>query len=375
MSKEYILVPEKRFNMRREIIINDDVKLVMTKDEFGYLEVLDTLDDANFVRIVTYNISKESNDLIKKLETFPKGKDVIIVTNIPSRFKGYTSSYAKARAQNAIDKYIERLNPEIYSANVKTFFNFGNHSKIIMTDKMAYIGSANFSDESKNNNECGVLITNISVISKINEIFIQMQIDESVSYYSSKYMKAFVMISDMLTQAEVYYEDYYWSFFADSGHQHHGRGDEYRSFDAELSPITVENVDKLTYLIEDSIEELNNDEIYPDIFENINLDICKEIRDLFGIDSELEQFSRFNSDDKIQELFKEYLEDGDPEFLDEYAQTAVDNTGAINMDLADAIYETALIGKDKLEKLCEFLVDLLKKVEEKREVNEVIDNT
>lgn len=370
-----ILVLEKRFNVRREIKVSDDVKLVMTKNEFGYLEVLETLDDTNFIRIVTYNISKESDDLINKLETFPEGKDVIIITNIPGRFKRYTSSYARARAQDTIDKYIERLNPEKYDANLKTFFNFGNHSKIIMTDKMAYIGSANFSDESKNNNECGILITDVSVINNINEVFVQMQIDESVSYYSSEYMKVFVMISNMLTQAKVYYEDYYWSFFADSRHQHHGRSDEYRKFDAELSPITVENIEKLTYMIENSIEELNNDEIYPDILKNIDLDICKEIRHWFGVDSELEQFSRFNSDNKIQELFKEYLEEGDPELLDEYAQTAVDNTGAINMDLADAIYETALVGKDKLNKLCEFLVDLLKKVEEKREVNKVVDNT
>ena len=42
--------------MRAEIVVNEDVKLVMTRDEFGYSEVLDTLDDATFVRIVTYNI-------------------------------------------------------------------------------------------------------------------------------------------------------------------------------------------------------------------------------------------------------------------------------------------------------------------------------
>lgn len=179
----------------------------------------------------------------------------------------------------------------------------------------------------------------------------------------------------MLTQAEVYYENYYWSFFADSGHPHHGRGDVYRMVNAELSPITVENIENLTYIIEDSIEALNNDEIYPDIFQTINLDICMEIRCLFEIGSELEQFSRFDSKEKTQELFQKYLLEGDPELLNEYAQTAVDNTGAINMDLADTIYETALVGQDKLKKLCEFLVDLLKKVEDQRELNEAIDNT
>ena len=63
-----------------------------------------------------------------------------------------------------------------------------------MTDKMAYIGSANFSDESKHSNECGMLISDTRVIDEINEVFVQMQMDESVSYYSSKYMKVFVIV-------------------------------------------------------------------------------------------------------------------------------------------------------------------------------------
>ncbi|NSB14126.1 hypothetical protein [Clostridium beijerinckii] len=85
--------------MKNEIIINENVKLVMTKDEFGYSEVLETLDSAKFVRIITYNISKESDTLINKLEEFSENKDVIIVTNIPGRFEEYTSYYAKGRAK------------------------------------------------------------------------------------------------------------------------------------------------------------------------------------------------------------------------------------------------------------------------------------
>lgn len=44
--------------MRSEISINSEVKLVMTKDEFGYLEILDTMKESTFVRVITYNISK-----------------------------------------------------------------------------------------------------------------------------------------------------------------------------------------------------------------------------------------------------------------------------------------------------------------------------
>ncbi|MCC0684328.1 phospholipase D-like domain-containing protein [Clostridioides sp. ZZV14-6345] len=188
--------------MRNEIKINDDVKLIMTNDEFRYSEVLDTLEKATFVRIVTYNISAESKQLIEKIENFKEDKDVVIITNIPARFKKYTSSYAKNRAKKTIANYIDKLNPEKYDANMRTFFNFGNHSKIIMTDAVAYIGSANFSDESKKNNEeypeifqdldlsiCEEIITYFKRNSKL-EKFSRFDVDNKTSELFEEYASA-----------------------------------------------------------------------------------------------------------------------------------------------------------------------------------------
>ncbi|AQS18319.1 phospholipase D-like domain-containing protein [Clostridium beijerinckii] len=361
--------------MKNEIIINENVKLVMTKDEFGYSEVLETLDSAKFVRIITYNISKESDTLINKLEEFSENKDVIIVTNIPGRFEEYTSYYAKGRAKKTINNYIEKLNPENYDASIKTFFNFDNHSKIIMTNTMAYIGSANFSDESKNNNECGVLIKDERIITEINSVFVQMQIDEAIPYYSSEYTKVFVMIANLLTQAEIYYEDYYWSFFEDSGHPHHGIGDVYRGFNADLSPILVEKIESFSYEIEEVISDLNDTGVYEDIFGELDLSICEEIRDCFSVNSELEVFSRFDVQDKTEELFQEYQLNGDYENIDEYAQMACDDANQIQFDLIDEIYQTSLDGMSVLKRLNEFLSNLLKELEDKKKVNKAVDNT
>lgn len=361
--------------MRSEININNEVKLVMTKDEFGYSEVLDTMNEAKFVRVVTYNISKESENLINILEDFTDDKDVIIITNIPNRFKRYTSSYAKGRAKQSINNYIEKLNPDNYDANIRTFFNFGNHSKIIMTDKMAYIGSANFSDESKCNNECGIIIKDSRIIKEINDVFIKMQIEESVEYYCSTYMKVFVMIANIVSKAEMYYEEYYWSFFQDSGHQHHGRGDEYRGFDASLSPTLVEDIVGLSYEIEEALKYLNDEEIYIDIFEELDVSICEQIRNYFDIDSELEIFSRFDVEQETHNIFQEYLELGNPDYTDDYAQSAIDDAGEIQMNLIDGIYQTSLDGMEILNDLKVFVIDLLNKVEERKEINEAIDNT
>lgn len=361
--------------MKNEIIINENVKLIMTRDEFGYSEVLESLNTAKFIRVVTYNISKESDILIDKIEKLSESKDVIIVSNIPGRFKKYTSSYARGKAKMGIENYIERLNPDNYDANIRTFFNFGNHSKIIMSDTVAYVGSANFSDESKNNNECGILIRDKRVINEIDSIFVQMQIDESIPYYSSMYTKVFVMIANLLNQSEIYSEDYYWSFFEDSGHPHHGIGDVYRGFDASLSPILVENIETFSYEVEEIILGLSNDKVYPDIFRELDLDILEEIRKWFGTNSKLEVFSRFNIQEKTEELFEEYQLNGDPDNLEYYAQEACDNANEMLFNLIDEIYQTSLEGLDLLKRLTKFLSYLLEKLEDKKEVNDTIDNT
>lgn len=361
--------------MKNEIIINRNAKLIMTKDEFGYSEVLESLDTAKFIRIVTYNISKESDILINKIEKFSEEKDIIVITNIPGRFEKYTSSYAKNKAKKGIENYIERLNPDNYEANVKTFFNFGNHSKIIMSDTAAYIGSANFSDESRKNNECGVLIKDKHIISELDNIFVQMQIDESIPYYSSTYTKTFIMIANLLNQSELYLEEYYWSFFQDSGHQHYGRGDEYRGFDASLSPILIEKIESLSYEIEDTILGLKDDVIYSDIFEELNLDVLDEVKNWFGGNSDLEVFSRFDIQEKTDELFQEYIKSVDPDDIDNYAQMAFDDASEIASDLINDIYQSSLDGLEVLERLTKFLSCLLDKLDDKKEINNEIDNT
>lgn len=173
-----------------------------------------------------------------------------------------------------------------------------------MIDKIAYIGSANFSDASQNNNECGVIIKDSCIIQEVNDVFIKMQIEESEPYYTSEYIKIFTGVASMMTKLELLYEDYYWSFYGDSGHPHHNLGDAYRSFDAELSPIVVGNIEELTYEIEETIEHYNNEGVFQLIFRGLDVSICQNTRKWFEDGSKLEKFSRFDRGDKTQHLFE-----------------------------------------------------------------------
>lgn len=62
-----------------------------------------------------------------------------------------------------------------HSAGFSAFFNLHNHAKIIVTENIVYIGSANFSNESAKSIETGVIIEDRDFFAEI--------VKDSLSYY------------------------------------------------------------------------------------------------------------------------------------------------------------------------------------------------
>ena len=145
-------------------------KFVYCPGGFNYQEVLDDFKRAKKVRIITYNISGTGNTdpLLEQIKKLGEDVDVQIITNIPSRFETYYSSATgeamRSRAKHNIEVYLKKLNPESFTTTFSVSFNFFNHAKIIGTENIVYIGSANFSNESKQNIETGVIIKDLSLI-------------------------------------------------------------------------------------------------------------------------------------------------------------------------------------------------------------------
>lgn len=139
-------------------IANINGELVLSKDENGYAEVLEDFQDASSITIVTYNISSYKDDLLSNLHQLSSDKEVMVITKVPSRWEYYRNDYKKEEALKQMEQYCSRLDPGNFSCHLSTFFNQKNHAKIIMTENIAYIGSQNFSDESRNNFESGIII-------------------------------------------------------------------------------------------------------------------------------------------------------------------------------------------------------------------------
>lgn len=164
------------------------MEILLSNNNYGFQKILDDFKDSTYINIVTYNISSGDTDgellnLLKSLEN----KFIRIITNIPKRFSMYYSTSLKENANKSIKKYLEKLEPSSFKSDVEIYFNFKNHSKIYSTDNYTYIGSQNFSDESKNNYEVGIIIDNKEVGINYGDNFIEELIydhtDDTIRFY------------------------------------------------------------------------------------------------------------------------------------------------------------------------------------------------
>lgn len=164
-------------------------EFVCSRESLNYQAVLDDFKNAKQIRILTYNISKKnySNLLIDALKKVPETVDVQIITNIPSRYPSYFSAYGGKKARETMEVYLDKLNPENFQSNPYVAFNFTNHAKIIGTENIVYIGSANYSDESKDNIESGTLIRDKNFIHKLYEEVFPVIVNESTPYFDDDF--------------------------------------------------------------------------------------------------------------------------------------------------------------------------------------------
>lgn len=159
----------------------ENIEIRLSKNEYGFKKILDDFKDTKYINIITFNFSKESYDLLSILKNLKNKEKIRIITNIPGRWECYRGDYFKKNAKIIINKYLKNLEPNSFSSPVEIYFNFENHAKIYSTDNYTYLGSQNFSDESKNNHEIGIIINNNIYEKNLGETFIEELI------YNSEY--------------------------------------------------------------------------------------------------------------------------------------------------------------------------------------------
>lgn len=372
-----------------------EAKFVGGKGEHNYQEVIDDFKNASFIGIVTFNISKyESGNLITELKAACKaGATATVITNIPKRFDNYVADKYAFAASSVIKKYIRYLDAENYDMRISAFFNFSNHAKIIMTNNVVYWGSANYSDESKGNYECGVISRDSDLIRKIREQVFPEIISKSVPYYRYNVAEAIANLNDAYSVcASAWSEIYDASFEEWSDFETHFQPQMiYRTNDSGISARMLQVILEKLERFEDALSVVGDVidyyyERYDDLpeeaeqleklYDDYNKDFENMLSVIRGLFDDIEQLAHYSWDDEVSRIVNEdYGMESFDENLDHYMQLAMDEA---NGDYSTLIEEAEPTIKEILESL-EMMQDYYRKMHDTLysllQLNSAIDNT
>ncbi|MFS3912946.1 hypothetical protein ACL9ST_01625 [Bacillus australimaris] len=363
--------------MRREVEFTR-AKFIMTKDELGYGDVLEDFATAEFIYIVTYNISRKIETLLEELRDVPEDTEIKVFTNIPSRFNEYTKEWAIRNARTLIDIYVAKLDPEKFNEKFKSLFVFNNHAKIIMTNNIGYIGSANYSSESANNFEAGVIIEDEHAILQIKDI-----IDEEVESVAEPYyaydMLPLIFLARELEEIRTILSESIWGLWEINGIE---QGEYYKGSDIYIDKKIIEAFahfqeeleSTVTVLIQEIESNSSSRELTSEEEElikklaNLQELICK-----YEIDPAVIEFLEFDKAGYIDDLMQENVIYMTEDVLDDYVEDFIQQAFEIK-------HERSINAQDGFINFDSFLMQATKmmmdRVDELRGIiNERIDNT
>ena len=371
--------------MKKEYTISDS-KFVFSKNELGYQEVIDEMPSAKEITIITYNISDKQDYLINCLKNTSDDCEINIITNIPTRWEYYYADSYRERARQKINFYMSKLDPQKFGNNVEVLFNFSNHGKIIMTDKIVYIGSENFSEESERNTEFGIISKDVNFIGYLKNVIFEDVKSDSATYYEYNYtsllFEATMIISAIFNAKNCLYEEIYFLHDDIDGEWYY-----YNDTEATLSPRTLDNVKniietscKIASDIYDAIDNVtDSDEDITsqanDMYERLN-DISNKIEELITYDN-IYYLSIFTTENFIDsQLQTEYAMEAYEENLDHCIELASNTALGELSDLAQSAREDLdqlLTNIDEFKSLYSEFIEFFKKYHKK--INPIIDNT
>ena len=367
--------------------ITADAKFVYSKNELGYQEVLDNFEMASEITIITYNISEKKNALVSALRKAGEHCVVNIITNIPSRWETYYGDTFRDKARRKINLYLLKLKPESLGINSTVFFDFSNHGKIIMTDCIVYIGSANYSEESANNTEFGFISRDKEFIDYINSEVLPDVQASAIPYYEYNYtallLEARVALSAVYNIKNELYEEVY--------RLHDDVDGEWYYYVEHEATLTVSTLDKVVQIVNeackvasdiyDAIDTITNgdeDETITanDVYEDL-LYLCSRIEEVRSFDTLIE-LSEFVSEEYINHLLQEeYAMEAYEDNLENCIESASDEAMSVVCDLTQAAKEDINDLIEKVQKFCEIYSSFIENLRGRKikKISPEIDNT
>lgn len=375
--------------MKKEFVVNQ-AKFIYTKNELGYQEVLDNIQNASWITIVTFNISERNTYLLNCLKKAPESADIKIITNIPNRWEKYYESKKvnyREIAKRKISVYMTKLKPEDIAGKMSVFFNFDNHGKIIMTNNIVYIGSSNYSEESKNNIEFGFLSEDKQFIRYLTDEVIGDVEKGALPYYAYNYTSLLLesnmaMSALFVLQNEIYDQVYQWYDDLDEqGYYYNTNYDVLSNETLESIQSLIQDTNKIASELYDALGAITDDN--EDVLNEMNehyeklLDFSKTYEKLMNSDT-VYDLACFNYNDYVNELLEtdyamEAYEENLENCIGEASGEANDKLNGLCVDAKgnlDKIIDTINKYMDKMKKY----IQIFQKYDAVK-VNPSIDNT
>ena len=362
-------------------------KFVSSHGELNYKEVLADFPNAEIIRILTYNISKkQENDVL--MDALKNAKaDVQLITHVPSRTDNYYNTDCGRRMRSAarfnIQKYILKLNPYNFHEQFTPFFNFHNHAKIIGTENIVYIGSANYSNESANNIETGVIIKDRDFIKKLYEEFFDELRKKSISYFDENFSAFRLFILSLYEKFKHHHRKMLTDLYTDYERTSIVVADTVLMDINDLYALyqDLDDIESVCGAADDTYDEKNqsyNDDLeqLKKRFNSLDTDWLKKIISEDGTLYRLVAFDVAKKTDYI--LQTEYATEAyDEQLLNKYAQTAVNSAAEMYSALHYGFEEESDTFLEEIKNILSALESAIKFTDKWKasKINPEIDNT
>lgn len=366
----------------------DGGKFVSSDGELNYNEVLADFPTAKIIRILTYNISKSQrrDALMDALKNADADADVQLITNVPSRMPDYYDSAAgqqmRSAARKNIQIYISKLDPDKFSTKLTPFFNIHNHAKVVGTENIVYIGSANFSNESANNIETGVLIEDKEFIQKLYAEFFDKVKNDSLSYFDESFSAFRLFIWSLSAKFNYHHHKMLTDLYTDYQRTEMVVADTVFWDIRDLNALycDLDELQTVCRAADDTYDEENPDynddlEQLKECFTRLDIDWLKEV---ISEDGTLYNLVAFDGENEVHDILQtEYAFEAYDENLDVYVEKASDEVSEMYSMLHDAFAEESDDFLKEIEKILSALnvaIQFTDKWKAAR-INPEIDNT
>jgi phospholipase D-like protein len=153
--------------------LGENVEIVLTQGEHGYADVLtDARVNGGELFIVAFAITTKGDEMLRILQKgIPGVARIEFVTAIPKFHQRDWCGDWGEKASKEIEEYLALLHPEALHASVTVAIVMESHAKMAISERLGYVGSANFSDASADKKEAGVLIRDADAVQQVRAKF------------------------------------------------------------------------------------------------------------------------------------------------------------------------------------------------------------